>query len=261
MVNPYRFYTYAYLRVDRTPYYIGKGNGDRVYYKSRYEVKPPKDKSRIIFLKQNLTEKEAFKHEIYMIAVFGRKDLGTGILHNKTNGGEGVSGVIRSEEWKRRQTEAKKGKPLSKKHKKLLSELLSGENHPLYGVPCGEERKRKIGKKAKQRFANGFVHPNSKIYLLISPTGEKYIVFGQLKKFCDYKNISFATMNASLCYNRKGARRNGWTIEKIEQVQSLKCHISLDDTEFIFYDGSINKIKKDELLAKLEKHLHKNNRK
>ena len=35
-----------------------------------------KDKSRIIFLKQNLTEEEAFKHEIYMIAVFGRKDLG-----------------------------------------------------------------------------------------------------------------------------------------------------------------------------------------
>jgi hypothetical protein len=54
--------------------------------------KPPKDKSRIIFLKQNLTEEEAFRHEIYMIAVFGRKDLGTGILHNRTDGGDGSSG-------------------------------------------------------------------------------------------------------------------------------------------------------------------------
>ena len=63
MVNPNRFYTYAYLREDRTPYYIGKGKGSRIYRKTR-RIKPPKDKSRIIFLKQNLTEEQAFKHEI-----------------------------------------------------------------------------------------------------------------------------------------------------------------------------------------------------
>jgi hypothetical protein len=84
------YYTYAYLREDRTPYYIGKGKRGRIYC-TRKRVKPPKDKSRIIFLKQNLTEEEAFKHEKYMIAVFGRKDLGTGILHNMTAGGEGTS--------------------------------------------------------------------------------------------------------------------------------------------------------------------------
>ena len=84
MVNPNRFYTYAYLREDKTPYYIGKGKNNRAYKKGKGEVYPPKDKSRIIFLKNNLTEEEAFKHEIYMISVFGRKDLGTGILHNKT---------------------------------------------------------------------------------------------------------------------------------------------------------------------------------
>jgi hypothetical protein len=83
------YYTYAYLREDRTPYYIGKGKGDRIYSTTR-RLKPPKDKSRIIFLKQNITEEEAFKHEIYMIAVFGRKDLGTGILRNLTDGGDGV---------------------------------------------------------------------------------------------------------------------------------------------------------------------------
>jgi len=71
MVNPNRFYTYAYLREDRTPYYIGKGKGKRLYDKGKGEVRKPKDKSRIILLKQNLTEEEAFRHEIYMIAVFG----------------------------------------------------------------------------------------------------------------------------------------------------------------------------------------------
>ena len=84
-----KFYTYAFLNEDRTPYYIGKGSGNRIYSKSR-RVKPPEDKSRIIFLKQNLTEDEAFKHEMYMIAVFGRRDLGTGFLDNRTPGGDGI---------------------------------------------------------------------------------------------------------------------------------------------------------------------------
>jgi hypothetical protein len=88
------YYTYAYLREDKTPYYIGKGIGNRAYVSHmRKDDKNllPKDKSRIIYLKQNLTEEEAFKHEIYMIAVLGRKDLGTGILHNRTDGGDGGS--------------------------------------------------------------------------------------------------------------------------------------------------------------------------
>ena len=85
------FYTYAYLRKDdRTPYYVGKGRGKRAY-DSSHNVKVPDDKGRIIFLKQNLTEEEAFNHEKYMIAVLGRKDLGTGILRNMTDGGEGPS--------------------------------------------------------------------------------------------------------------------------------------------------------------------------
>ena len=96
------YYTYAYLREDRTPYYIGKGKERRIYLKGKGEVKPPKDKSRIIFLKQNLTEEDAFKHEIYMISIFGRKDLGTGILHNRTDGGEGTSND--SEETRRKKS-------------------------------------------------------------------------------------------------------------------------------------------------------------
>ena len=93
------YYTYAYLREDRTPYYVGKGRGTTAYRKDRVGVKPPNNKNRILILKKDITEEEAFKHEIYMISVFGRKDLGTGILHNRTDGGEGSSNV--SEEIRR----------------------------------------------------------------------------------------------------------------------------------------------------------------
>ena len=103
------YYTYAYLREDGTPYYIGKGKGDRAYRKDGRPCATPKDKNKIIHLKTNLTEEEAFNHEKYMIFILGRKDLGTGILYNKTDGGEGKSGCYPSEETKRKISETKTG--------------------------------------------------------------------------------------------------------------------------------------------------------
>ena len=141
MVNPNRFYTYAYLREDRTPYYIGKGQGKRIYQTDGKPCKKPL-KDRIIYLKQNLTEEEAFKHEIYMIAVFGRKDLGTGILHNRSEGGEGPSNP--SKETRKKMSEAKRGKKHSKETRKKHSENRRGSKNHFYGKHHTEETKEKL---------------------------------------------------------------------------------------------------------------------
>ena len=154
MTNPNRFYTYAYLREDGTPYYVGKGKGKRIYSNQRSINKPTED--RIIFLKQNLTEEEAFKHEIYMIAVFGRKDLGTGILHNKTNGGEGGSGRVITEEMKNQISDKLKGQKFSEDRRKNISKALKGKsavwnigNTYNKGKKFTEEQKKRLSESRK----------------------------------------------------------------------------------------------------------------
>jgi hypothetical protein len=133
------YYVYAYLRskdsttaAEGTPYYIGYGKGQRAFNKHRIPV--PKDKTKIVFLHENLSEDQAKELEIQEISRYGRKDLGTGILTNLTNGGEGVSGMIHSEETRN-----------------VMSEKKSGENNHFYGKTHSEETKKKmsIAKKGK----------------------------------------------------------------------------------------------------------------
>ena len=125
------------MREDGTPYYIGKGTKYRAFDKRGHRVKTPDDKSRIIFLKKNLTHDEAIKHEQYMIAVLGRKDNGTGILRNLNDGGEGCAGTKRDEAFCKRMSEVHSGKTISPAHKRALREAHTGRKHT-------DEHKQKV---------------------------------------------------------------------------------------------------------------------
>lgn len=129
-----KFYVYAYCRDDGTFYYIGKGSGRRSFVKRKNGINPPSDKSKIVILHDNLSENDAFLYESNLIKFYGRKDIGTGILRNMTDGGEGVSGWIPNEEWR---------------NKKSISMI--GENNPFYGKSHTENTKKLISKKNKGR--------------------------------------------------------------------------------------------------------------
>jgi hypothetical protein len=90
--SPKEYYLYFYLREDNTPYYVGKGKGRRAWNKNNHITQPPTELSRIIIAEDGLSEIGALALERRYIHWYGRKDLGTGILRNRTNGGDGVSG-------------------------------------------------------------------------------------------------------------------------------------------------------------------------
>jgi hypothetical protein len=150
------YYIYSYLREDHSPYYIGKGSGKRAYTKGPKEVKPPRDKSRVKIIKADLTEEEAFLLEKLYILMFGRVDLGTGILRNKTDGGDGSSGVIVSPEERRKRSERMKGvtrprwiydKIAASNTGKKLSEETKAKISAIHkGKKCTEEHKRNVSK-------------------------------------------------------------------------------------------------------------------
>ena len=154
------YYTYAYLREDGTPYYIGKGRGNRIDSYSRFNKPPSKD--RRIFLKKNLSEEDAFKHEIYLISVLGRKDLGTGILRNLTGGGEGggpMKGRQHSEETKQKMRLTKLGKKHTAEERENMSKAHLGKPNPKSGssrkgIKFSEEHKKNKSLAMKAYWAN-----------------------------------------------------------------------------------------------------------
>lgn len=113
------FYVYAYLRENGSPYYIGKGKGYRAWDKN-HSIHLPTSKERIVVLERDLTEIGAFALERRYIRWYGRKELG-GILHNKTDGGDGTSGYRQSEEHKAKISRALKNKTVSDDTRQKMS--------------------------------------------------------------------------------------------------------------------------------------------
>ena len=181
------YYTYAYLRKDGTPYYIGKGKGKRKFSVSAHNIKPPSDKSRIIILESNLTDIGALALERRYIRWYGRIDLGTGILRNMTDGGDGASGMIISQETRNKISKANTGKKRTPEQK-LKYSLNNCNKNPAV-------RKKRSDSLSKLN------------YIVTDPNGKIYKV-KNLSEFCREHNLLRSSMRE--IYTGRYSQHKGW---------------------------------------------------
>lgn len=241
-----RFYVYLWLRSKDSehgpkfsPYYVGKGRGKRALEKCGRTVPAPRDSSYIAFVQEGLTETEAFSLEIYCIQLYGRIDLGTGILRNRTDGGEGTSGAVVSEETRRKLSEMRRGenhyawgkrgelsprwgKPRSEETKRKMSEARQGEKHPLWGKKHSEETKRKMSETRTGKIFSEEARRNMKLaqakylYELIDPGGEVYVT-DNLTDFSKQYGLHNGQLN--MVVNGKVPHHKKWTGRIIEKLR------------------------------------------
>jgi hypothetical protein len=127
MANAQIFYVYEHWRLDRDEcFYVGKGRGRRAYARDGRNTHWTNIVSKlertgfgyeVRMVTTGLTEQEAFDLEVERISFWKDKVD----LSNKTNGGDGVSGLIMSDEAKQKMSAKAKGRPgvksmLGRKH-------------------------------------------------------------------------------------------------------------------------------------------------
>ena len=179
-----KYYCYFYNREDGTPYYVGKGCNGRINSKSHPGISLPL-KERRIKVADNLTEEDAIQMEKMYIKKYGRKDLGTGILYNKTDCGENP--------------------PRMKK----------GNNNHIAGIQkfwdnLSVEDRKKRGKKISNTKKGKGNHIPSKS-VMINELNKK---FQSIKECADY--ISGDTSAICRCLNKKGqTRHRGYTFSRV----------------------------------------------
>jgi hypothetical protein len=216
------YYVYRHIRDDKNEiFYIGIGKTKkykRAYSKSRRNqhwiniIRKTTYKVEIIL--DNLTFDEAELREKELIKFYGRKDIGSGILVNMTDGGGGKINTKLSEETKKKISESHKGKKISEETKKKMSEANKGKR-------VSEENKRKMsvlrkGVKRSEEYIAKMKEINKLNFSKKIICIETSIIYNSIKEASELLNIDYSNIS-SVCNKRRHITAGGLHFEFITE--------------------------------------------
>jgi hypothetical protein len=232
MASVPRFYVYVLARPNGKPFYVGKGQGRRVYDHEREARNGHQchkcNVIRKIWRKggevQRYTvfttddERAALDYEVSMIALYGRRTL-----CNLTDGGDGVSNPSEETRARMRAAYTRKSPEERAEHRRKLSEAHKGVPYPEERrlkqigrrvAACSEERKQRISKansgkvRTKEALENqSRAHRKGQIYTMIAPDGTIYEDIDSMVGFGKAHGMGAGTVRNIL---RGSKNRMGW---------------------------------------------------
>jgi hypothetical protein len=161
-------YIYRHIRKDtNVPFYIGIGSDEtyrransKYHRNNHWKSITNITEYEVEILMDNINYEFAKEKEKEFIFLYGRTDFKKGSLCNKTDGGDGCTGLVHTEEAKIKVSKFNKGKIISEKQKESVSKFHKGkklsqehkdkislsklkEKNPMYGKKRSEEAKLK----------------------------------------------------------------------------------------------------------------------
>jgi hypothetical protein len=212
-----------------TPFYVGKGSLKRAWSKSSrsplWKNIVKKYGVEIKILYANLNEQMALFLEKELIKKYGKRCDYTGCLINFTDGGDGISGYIHTEEAKKKIGQFFKGKKLSVEHVTKASISQKGksvsETERLrlsalrIGTKLSEEHKKKIGDSHRGMIRSDLTRLNLSTgqgatpVKLLSPDGDIIVVTNR-SDFCRKYNLHPRCVRHVI--RGKVECHNGWSL-------------------------------------------------
>lgn len=278
------FYVYVYLDPRRPgnytfpgadvsflyePFYVGKGGTERRKYshlesfvskKERNTLKSNKIKKIldselkpfIEVVYSDLAEASAFTLEKHLISVIGRIDKKTGTLTNLTDGGDGVSGRVYSQEDRdrirerlrdnhpfqgRHHKESTKellrqrnlGKKFTEERKEAIKERFRLHGHPskgrkLSGAELERVRTQNLGKRASEATRKHFSetrkgtgNSNAKYVFEIYRDDRLFTISYCLKDFCKEHGFNYVSVFNSM--NKRGKYKEFVIVKRLKGVE------------------------------------------
>jgi group I intron endonuclease len=249
-------YQYGDFKFNFEPFYVGKGKGYRIknttkdfrsnLFKSNKIKKLLENNIEIIKIKlfENLEESESLQKEIMLIKTIGRRNLNKGPLVNLTDGGEGMSGFVYTEETLKKRSISQTGEGngfFGHKHteevRKKHSLLVRGDSHPMFGKKHSEETIKKLKQHREKKISNELLKEScqkfNKSVLMFHLNGDFIKEFKSVKECSDEIGINESIISKCCRGDIKSPTRYFFKYKNPEsKIKNNKFIINVGD---IFY--------------------------